>query len=366
MNKKIMNAALATTAFFLLAGSHGGGCGAPPIINNNGFDLWCGDTLCYWAVDKGSIAPAPTWHSEDKAVDMIGNAVAISQYSRITDDDYTCIEFELLGNIEPSATVHIEMDIFGDGSVEWRQPLPASVWSRYSYLVRLPNRYEGIMFRITKDGPGRALLAQIVAKTGAGQCAGMTPLSIANRPNGATCSFADECLSGFCHDTQFPTGGSGTCGECGNDNDCSFGQVCGSALPEQLSLGLYQACGEPYRHQLGERCVNDNECASSSCCDNVCSTCCNSNGCDAGETCTTPPRANPESYWATPHQCDPENGGATTGDECLVDTDCASGSCNGNGELKVCLLDGRLCDDNNDCSLGLACISIGAAGARCE
>ena len=55
---------LAGASFFLLTG-YEGGCGEPPILDNNGFDLWCGDELCHWSTDKGAVERVPTWHSGD-------------------------------------------------------------------------------------------------------------------------------------------------------------------------------------------------------------------------------------------------------------------------------------------------------------
>lgn len=366
MKNAFFKLVLAASSIVALGGSDHHGCGGPPIINNNGFDLWCGDSLCYWSVDKGSIAPAPTWHSADQAVDMIGDAVAISQVSDITNRDYRCIEFKLLANIEPTATVMIQMDIYDDGIVDWEQPLPASEWSPYSYLVLLPVRYNGVRFRITKSGSGRALLAQIAAEGAGGACADLQPLLIESQPDGASCWAGDECESGVCSDSQWPSEASRTCGGCEDDLDCDFEQVCGSEDPGQPFLDLYQGCGPAFRHQLGERCVNDVECVSGVCCENVCSTCCSGVGCDADESCERVQTSGVQQFWSTPYQCDPQAGGANTGDECLVHADCASGVCRGSGDLKVCELDGRQCAVTSDCPGELNCIKIGTAGGRCD
>ena len=41
-------ATLLASTFTALMGADGG-CGEdPPILDNNGFDLWCGNRLCYW------------------------------------------------------------------------------------------------------------------------------------------------------------------------------------------------------------------------------------------------------------------------------------------------------------------------------
>jgi len=366
MTKTTTKLVFAAATIVFLGGADDGGCGRPPIINNNGFDLWCGDNLCYWQVDKGRIAPAPTWHDEDRAVDMIGDAVAISQVSDITNLDYRCIEFKLLANIEPTATVNIEMDIYDDGIVDWRQPLPASEWSPYSYLVLLPTNYQGVRFRITKAGSGRALLAQIAAESGGSQCAGMTPLLIDGQPDGAACGWTIECASGFCNAPQWPSDAPATCGACKTDTDCAFDQVCGTVAPQQGFLDLYRGCVPAFSHQLGERCISDNECGSGACCENVCSTCCGDIGCDPGESCERVETSGVQQFWSTPHQCDPQAGGANTGDECLVHADCASGVCRGSGDLKVCELDGRLCEASSDCPGDLHCIKIGTAGGRCD
>ena len=34
------------------------------LLNDSGFDLWCGDELCSWQVEKGTVEQAPTWHPD--------------------------------------------------------------------------------------------------------------------------------------------------------------------------------------------------------------------------------------------------------------------------------------------------------------
>lgn len=356
---------LAAFALIALGGSHNDdyGCGGPPILHNNGFDIWCGETLCYWQVDKGQIAPAPTWHSEDKAVELVGDAVAISQLSDVDWLDVGCIEFSLLANVEPTATVHIEMDIYDDGVVDWRQPIPAATWAPFKYLVKLPVRYSGIRFRVTKSGSGRAQLAQLVVEK-SGEC-NMPPIVIEEQPSGAACLEHLECEAGACAQGQFPAEYD-TCGECATDADCEPGQVCGSATPAQPVLAMYRACGAPARHQLGERCVSDSECSTGVCCGMVCSTCCLGLGCEEGETCGRRQVEGELEWWFSPHQCNPAAGGAATGESCLIDADCASGSCAGSGDMKVCLFDGRACTAASDCPSELACVTIGTAGGTCD
>ena len=36
------------------------------VIDDPGFDLWCGATLCDWSVAVGTVAPMPTWHARDQ------------------------------------------------------------------------------------------------------------------------------------------------------------------------------------------------------------------------------------------------------------------------------------------------------------
>ena len=45
----------------LLPALLGAKCGES-IVKDPNFDLWCGETLCNWQVEQGTITRAPTWH----------------------------------------------------------------------------------------------------------------------------------------------------------------------------------------------------------------------------------------------------------------------------------------------------------------
>src|SRR5262245_3401858 len=92
----------------------GGATECGQIIDDRGFDLWCGDRLCVWQVDKGDVRRAATWHDEDAGVEMVGTDVAISQLTPVESSDGHCIRFTLVADIEETAEVHLELDIYGD------------------------------------------------------------------------------------------------------------------------------------------------------------------------------------------------------------------------------------------------------------
>lgn len=358
----IPNVALAIAAVFLLPGYSS----CDPIIPNNGFDLWCDDTLCDWDVEKGEIAKVSTWHERDYGVEMIGDA-AISTLSDVASTDgVDCLRFDLLADIEPSAEVTLQMDIYDDGIVDWERPIPASEWANLHYLVHMPDNYQGLRFRISKTGSGRAVLAQIAAEDAVG-CDGPT-LAIDDQPDGAYCSDSEMCASGLCA-TQVSSFALGdVCGECMTDDDCTPGDVCGAQAPDgEPFLDLYRACGAPARHALGERCVGDGECESGICHETVCSTCRTNADCDAGAgTCFVRDRTDELTYWLAPHQCAPNGALAETGTACLIDGDCASGACEGGDALSVCQLDGRVCAADTDCPDDLQCVTIGITGGACQ
>lgn len=356
------NTALSATAIFLLSGYSS----CDPIIENNGFDLWCGDHLCAWEVEAGSVRQVPTWHRSDKGVEFVGDNVAISQLSDVTwTDGVDCIRFDLVADVEMTATVTLELDFYDDGLVDYAQPIPTSDWAPIHYLVSLPRFYQGIRFRLKKEGPGKVVLAQVYAEKST-EC--IDPVwELEDLPVGAGCGGASQCASELCLPSVTGMDDHGVCATCVGDEDCNPGDVCGAESPFCAPLlSFYLGCGPAGRHQLGERCAVDAECATGICNEGMCSTCLGPSDCDAGERCEMRERGDDMAFWWAPYQCDPGTGGASSGEPCLIDADCADSTCVGTGDLKVCTLDGRLCDSVVDCPSGMNCVTIGTAGGTCQ
>jgi hypothetical protein len=173
----------------------GAKCGES-IVKDPNFDLWCGETLCNWQVEQGSIARAPTWHERDYGVDLVGDVVQLSQQGAFGDDRPDCLAYELLASIDGKAQVALKMDFDGDGTVEFTQVLPIGAWQLLSYKAPAPSWYRAIKFTIEKHGEGHATLARI--RVGADiDCQGPLPSTV-NRPSGAPCELPAQCTSGAC------------------------------------------------------------------------------------------------------------------------------------------------------------------------
>ena len=173
----------------------GAKCGES-IVKDPGFDLWCGETLCNWHVEDGSITRAPTWHERDYGVELVGDPVHLSQRNDFGDDRPGCLSYDLLANVGDKAQVVLEMDFDEDGTVEFTQVLPLGPWATLSYKAPAPSWYRSIKFSIRKRGEGPATLARI--RVGADiDCQGPPP-STPNRPAGAPCESAAQCASTAC------------------------------------------------------------------------------------------------------------------------------------------------------------------------
>jgi len=114
----------------LALGSVGFECGSP-VNANTGFDLWCGDALCGWSVDKGDVERVSTWHERDYAALLIGPEVELTQV--VVPDTGPCgglglgfedgttphdLDVRLLGSAEPGTTVSFEADDDEDGAAD--------------------------------------------------------------------------------------------------------------------------------------------------------------------------------------------------------------------------------------------------------
>lgn len=328
------------------------------IIDDRGFDLWCGDQLCTWQLEKGEVRPAATWHAEDSGVEMVGDDVAITQMTAVAASDGTCVRFTLVADVTEAAEVRLQVDVFGDGSVESDERIPTSDWRKLTYLVRMPADYSGVRFRLSKAGSGRAVLANIGAEI-ADDAACTTPALEVVRPDGAVCTSGTECTSGHCFVWYLSF--ADICGECAADADCGGGDLCIVGGPSPGWLATASRCAPPGWLADGLRCLGADDCASGLCLDGVCGECASAADC-GGAACL--PRAA-----EVPARCDR---GRAAGATCFRHADCDSGVCAGT-PLDGC--DGKLdreCDTDLDCPGELAdpelhaCATVGFAGGTCQ
>jgi hypothetical protein len=188
-----------------------------PLDDDPGFDDWCGDRLCRWDVDQGAIRKAPTWHERDLGVELVGSDVVLRQFDAV--DSVTCLDFKVIADIDPAASVFVEMDFLSDGTIDYRQRIPSASWKPLSFLVSAPTWYQGVTLTIRKESEGRAVLARLEMSSGTG-CTG-APIALANRPAGAWCETAAQCASGLvCEAAKIC---ATTFAACASDGDCAAG-----------------------------------------------------------------------------------------------------------------------------------------------
>lgn len=361
-----LHAILLTSALIPLMGADGG-CG-DPILENNGFDLWCGDTLCFWEVEEGSIEKIPTWHSADSGVEFVGNSVAISQAARTTAG---CLRISAVANVAETAEVDVEIDFFDDGTIDVVERIPTTDWEPISLLVTAPGGSQGARFRIRKLGSGVAQLAELGVEV-ADKCVN-PPVETGPRPLGATCRDNDDCASGGClFGSPGQTLFTGVCVGCLDESGCDAGEVCGVSIPESLVITRAVQCVAPALDPVGAPCRDDLECASGVCNigafnQGVCGDCRDSGDCTAGAACVD------NVIWPADEDglqpgpvgliCD---GSQLAGAPCSFDATCASGVCSGGDPLRLCEGDNRECVDDSDCYEGAACVTVGTSGGSCE
>ena len=68
--------------FLLVVASQMGATKCGQVLRDPGFDLWCGDELCAWKVERGDVKRVATWHEADAGVELVGGDVAIEQPPR--------------------------------------------------------------------------------------------------------------------------------------------------------------------------------------------------------------------------------------------------------------------------------------------
>jgi hypothetical protein len=188
IKRAIATAILSFMAVFGLSGYSS----CDPVIENNGFDLWCGDELCYWELDSGDIERVPTWHKSDFGVALMGSDVRLSQLQNFSGFDVDCLRFSLVADVSVTADVVLQLDLNDDGVIDYDQPIPATEWAPVEYQVTLPAQYNGVRFIVHKRGSGNAVIAQIYADDVVG-CT-EPPLELPELPaGGRLCEDDSDC-----------------------------------------------------------------------------------------------------------------------------------------------------------------------------
>lgn len=338
------------------------------VLRDSGFDLWCGNALCAWKVERGDIKKVSTWNKGDPGVELVGNDVAIEQLAPVDSGDGSCIEISMVANVDASVDVELNVDVFGDGTVEHNERLPAANWKPLTYDVLIQPPYRGIRFEIAKTGAGKAQLANIGARvlSEQGSCAGLTPIIPGPAQLGAECGTLqpDTCASDICEPFTDPNawlGFSGVCAGCDATHPCDAGHVCGLHEPTSPVREASHGCVAQASKELGERCDLADECASGQCISGRCSSC--------STSCATCAAA-----WTNgPSVCNAGQHLGATGAACGTDDDCASAVCAGT-ERRECS-DGRPCGSALDCEFGTgsdaplmngACTTVGIQGGTCR
>jgi len=356
----------------LVAATSGGATDCGQIIDDPGFDVWCGDSLCRWAVEKGEVARAATWHEADRGVELVGPEVSIAQLTEVASSDGRCVAFDLVADVADDAEVHLQLDVFGDGSIELDERLPTSDWRALSFRVRMPDFYQGVRFRLTKRG-GHAVLANIGASIAPdAECVGVA-LVVGTRPNGVTCTEDPQCTSGTCASGFFHD----VCGECKTDADCSGGTICGQSPIADAHVDLYPACVVPGSAETNAGCGQDAQCATGLCEGGGCAVCDDAADC-GGAACASIEYSVPHGDGRAPSivkgasHCAAGSAAVASGGACVDDVDCASSACVG-APLRMCSTFWlpRRCDDDLDCpgygfGAEAACVTVGTRGGVCQ
>lgn len=326
------------------------------VLRDPGFDLWCGDQLCTWKIVRGDVRRVSTWHDGDSGVELVGPDAAISQLSPVNDGDGTCIQFDLVADVSVDAEARLGIDIYGDGSIERSELIPAARWKPLSYKIRVAPPFTGIRFELSKQGTGSAKFANIGAEI-VHDCDGLAEVFGGLAPLGAHCTSDSSCESGMCRTTGFAL----RCVGCTLET-CGSGEVCGLGEPISPVLDVPVQCVPAGTDVIGEQCWRDEECASGICSNYACSTCRADRPCAAGETCG-------QTWRNGPLVCSPGGGQRATGESCTQDSDCASGRCT--GDVRHACPDNRACGSDASCPVeeGLvpgACTPVGIQGGYCD
>lgn len=209
----VRGAWIAIGALCLFAcGADGGDEFNPP---QDSFDSWCGELLCGWELDVGSIEPVRTWHPDDLGVSLLERPTQISTTRR--NLRLPCLLFDMIAKVDTDAQLVLQLDFNVDGFIDFEQQVPDVPWKAWPFTVRAPTEYQGVRFILRKKGDGLAVIGQLRVLD-QGQCGG-EPLKL--KP-GSICETDAVCESGVC--------AAGNCQPC-RDASCQRDAVMPLAAP---------------------------------------------------------------------------------------------------------------------------------------
>ena len=128
------------------------------LIEDAGFQLWCGERLCAWDLEEGEIRKVATWHTHDYGVELVGAPVLLSSPSARSGSS---VRVEVVSDVAQGAMVSVEIDRDGDGAIDRVLPVPPSdgfvsrVWQSEGSVDA-----SGVFF-VRKSGEGRAVVARL-------------------------------------------------------------------------------------------------------------------------------------------------------------------------------------------------------------
>src|SRR5262245_25445423 len=109
------------------------------VLQDPTFRQWCGEKLCSWSLDEGSIRRAPTWHRDDYGVDFVDTPTIISQI--VADTSPQCLLFTTVADVDPTAQMTVEIDFNNDGTADYVWAVPSAAWREVKTLVSAPLAY---------------------------------------------------------------------------------------------------------------------------------------------------------------------------------------------------------------------------------
>lgn len=147
-----------TTCALVAASSFGAAACETDVVDDTGFQLWCGESLCSWVVEEGEIGKVSTWHEHDYGVALVGSPVLLSQSAQ---RGACAVRIEVTSEIDEAATVSVEIDGDGDGVVDRSVVVPSSDgYTSRAWEVGVDLTHEGTIY-LRKSGEGHAVIARL-------------------------------------------------------------------------------------------------------------------------------------------------------------------------------------------------------------
>jgi hypothetical protein len=120
---------------------------------------WCGEELCGWKVEEGSVEQVTTWHEEEFGAALEGDLTALSYEWTPPQTDARCFEVTLTSRRMSFPQLEVSLEPADEELQGLVWSVPHADYMLGMHIFELDSPPQALRIRVTKRGGGEAVLA---------------------------------------------------------------------------------------------------------------------------------------------------------------------------------------------------------------